>query len=84
MNIKKLKQKIIKFGGRVNGSGNYHDEYVHLLEEILERSDNSDYAVPPSATPKVCPHCKSSNHWRQETCECGGLKYVCKCGQTFA
>ena len=63
-------------------------QYTHkeVVDKILERSDNSDYAVPPSATPKVCPNCNSAEYmyyhksgkWYCEDCMIKGL------GQTFA
>ena len=55
------------------------------IKHLLERSDNSDYAVTPSASPKVCPQCASKNY-HEETCQqCKILHCYCDdCGQTFA
>jgi hypothetical protein len=50
MDIQKLKLDRLKNGQRVNGSGDYHNDYVQCLESLLERSDNSGYAV---ASPKL-------------------------------
>ena len=60
-------------------------KYADWLEQKLT-SDNSDYAVPPSASPKVCPNCggdesmyyNKNGRWYCDNCIMKGN------GQTFA
>ena len=59
--------------------------YIEWLENRLATSYNSDYAIMPTASPKVCPDCESKN-WHEETCEkCKVVHCHCdNCRQTFA
>jgi len=62
-----------------------YNQAIDDIVNLLERSDNSDYAVPASPSPKVCPLCLGDKEWENnqtfitDTCPCCNGT-----GQTFA